>query len=352
MEMSIRSRILALLLLAVSCGSALAAPQDITGVWQGKLQVDPATALTIQFTFAKKADGSYSAVLNSPDNANIKNVAAESVSLKDTALKLQVASLSGSYAGTVKDTSIDGHWQQQGQTLPLVLTRYAQPHLPKAAIDTLTGTWNGPLTTPVGKLTFVFRFKPNATGDLEGTLAVPEQGGREIPMSELAFADNTLTFKIPMVAGDFKATYAHGALNGTWKQGAPGFPASGMPVVLEKGEFKAPAFALKLSNASYVALSGRWEGTLQVKTPQGQEISVPLVLHVETNSEAQYVAYIDSPSQKVTGLPVSEASLDNGKFVLKVAAVGAEYRADLNGKTLTGQWTQGPLNTPLTMTKK
>lgn len=222
----------------------------------------------------------------------------------------------------------------------------------KAALDTLTGTWNGPITTPVGKLTFVLRFKPNAKGEVEGTLAVPEQGGREIPMSDIGFAENALTFKVPLVVGDFKATYANGAFNGTWKQGAPGFPANGMPVVLKKGEFKAPAFALKLSNASYVALSGRWEGTLQVKTPQGQEISVPLVLNVETNNQAQYVAYIDSPSQKVTGLPVSEASLENGKFVLKVAAVGVEYRADLNGKTLTGQWTQGPVNAPLTLTRK
>jgi hypothetical protein len=350
--MSIRSRILALLLLSLACGSALAAPQDIAGVWQGKLQVDPSTALTIQFTFAKKADGTYSAVLNSPDNANIKNVAADSVSLKDAALKLNVASLSGSYSGTVKDASIEGQWQQQGQTLPLLLTRYEQPHLSKAAIDTLTGTWNGPITTRVGKLTFVLRFKPDAKGDLEGTLAVPEQGGREIPMSDLAFADNTLTFKIPMVAGDFKATYASGTLNGTWKQGAPGFPADGMQVVLKKGEYKAPAHPLKLSNAAFVALSGRWEGALQVKTPQGQEISVPLVLNFFTDSNAQYVAYIDSPSQKVTGLPVTDATLDGSKFVLKVAGVGAEYRADLNGKTLTGQWTQGPLNTPLTLTKK
>lgn len=350
--MSIRSRLLALLLMATAGGSALAAPQDIAGVWQGKLQVDPTTALTIQFTFAKNADGSYSAVLSSPDNANIKNVAADSVSFKDAALKLQVASLSGSYSGTVKDTSIDGQWQQQGQTLPLVLTRYEQPHLSKAAIDTLTGTWNGPLATRVGNLTFVLRFKPNAKGELEGTLAVPEQGGREIPMSDLGFADNTLTFKIPMVAGDFKATYASGVLNGTWKQGAPGFPADGMPVVLKKGEYKAPAHPLKLSNAAYVALSGRWEGTMQVKTPKGEELSVPLVLNIETDRNAQYVAYIDSPSQKVTGLPVTDASLEGSKFVLKVAPVGAEYRADLNGKTLTGQWTQGPLNTPLTLTKK
>jgi len=350
--MTTRSRILALLLMTIACGSALAAPPDIAGLWQGKLQVDASTALTIQFTFAKKADGTYSAVLNSPDNANIKNVAADSVALTDTALKLQVASLSGSYSGTVKGASIEGQWSQQGKALPLTLARYEQPHLSKAAVDSLAGTWTGPLTAPFGTLTFVVRFKPNDKGELQGTLAVPEQGGHEIPMSDIAFADNALTFKIPLVNGDYKATYANGALNGTWKQGAPGFPANGFPVVLKKGEYKAPRYALKLSNESYAALSGRWEGTLNVTTPQGKQVSLPLVLRVATDDQAQYVAFIDSPAQKASDIPVTDASLTGGKLVMKVAAIGAEYQADLNGKTLAGNWLQGPTSNPLTLTKK
>jgi hypothetical protein len=64
------------------------------------------------------------------------------------------------------------------------------------------------------------------------------------------------------------------------------------------------------------------------------------------------VAFIDSPSQKAHDIPVSEASLDKGKLVMKVAAVGAEYRADLNGNTLTGQWMQGPVNNALTLTRR
>ena len=33
--------------------------QELAGTWQGKLQVDPKTSMTIQFVFAKKPDGSY-----------------------------------------------------------------------------------------------------------------------------------------------------------------------------------------------------------------------------------------------------------------------------------------------------
>ena len=53
------------------------ASPEIAGVWRGKLQVDPKTSMTIDFTFAGKPDGQYSAVLNSPTGGAIKNVAAK-----------------------------------------------------------------------------------------------------------------------------------------------------------------------------------------------------------------------------------------------------------------------------------
>ncbi len=118
--------------------------QELAGVWQGKLQVDPKTALTIQFTFAKKPDGSYSAVLNSPDNSALKDVPADSVSWKGGALSLKVAALSGAFDGTMQGGTLAGQWQQPGGKLPLVLSPYQKPVLSKAAVDTLTGTWSGP----------------------------------------------------------------------------------------------------------------------------------------------------------------------------------------------------------------
>src|SRR6266700_2238790 len=104
--MKFRSMLLALLMVAPVSGTALAqqaaAAQDVAGTWQGKLQVDPKTAMTIQFVFTKKPDGSYSAVLNSPDSGAIKNMAADSVVWKAGALSVQVAALSGGFDGTLK----------------------------------------------------------------------------------------------------------------------------------------------------------------------------------------------------------------------------------------------------------
>ena len=347
-------------LLLIACGAALAAQQELTGVWQGKLQVDPKTAMTIQFTFAKKPDGSYTAVLDSPDNPGIKNVAANAVSFSDGTLKVAVTALSGSYAGTLKGSSFDGQWTQPGGALPLVLTPYQKPQLSKAAIKTLTGAWNGPLELPGGKLTFVMRFKVDAKGELQGALAVPEQGGQEIPMADIEFADNKLSFKVPQVRGEFTATFANDTFNGSWKQG--GQPPNGLAAVLKRGDVGTPVYPLKLSNEAFVQLSGSWQGTLEPKTPDGKPVTgpdgkavtVPVVLRFESNSQAQYVASLDmgTPPQGAKGIPVSDASLTGGKLVVKVDALRVEFDADLSMKTLSGQWMAGPGKVPLTLTRK
>jgi len=351
-----------LAVLALACGAALAAQQELTGTWQGKLQVDPKTALTIQFTFTKQPDGSYSAVLNSPDNPAMKNVAANAVSFGDGSLKIAVTALSGSYAGTLKGSSFEGQWTQPGSVLPLVLSPYQKPVLSKAAIKTLNGAWNGQLKGPAGSLTMVTRFKVDDKGELVGALAVPEQGGQEIAMSDIEFADNKLSFKVPQAHGEFVATYADGAFNGAWKQFNQ--PPDGVPVVLKRGDVGLPVYPLKLSNADFAKLNGYWAGTLQPKgpdgkpatTPDGKVVSLPIVLRILADSEARYVGFIDSPSQGAKGIPVTEASLAGAKLDVKVASLLADYQADLSGSTLTGQWTQGPpgrqLSNPLNLTRK
>jgi hypothetical protein len=326
--------------------SALA--QELAGTWQGKLQVDPKTAMTIQFVFAKKADGSYSAVLNSPDNDAIKNMAADSVAVKAGAVSVKVAALSGEFDGNLSTGSLSGQWKQPGSTLPLALTPYQKPVMSKASIDGLTGTWTGPLTTPGGTLTFVAKFQLDSKGEMQGSLSVPEQGAT-LPMQSIEFADGKLTFKIPAVNGTYEANLANGAYTGLWRQG--GQPPAGLPVVLKKGEYVAKVIVLKMPTDAFGKVAGTWNGDLHATGPQGP-MTIPVVLRFETNQHADMVAFLDVPIQHAAGIPVNEASLTAGKLVVKVDALHAEYDATLSGNTLTGQWTQGPQSLPMTMTRK
>ena len=317
------------------------AEQELAGSWQGQLAVDASTKLTIRFAFTKKPDGTYSAVLNSPDNGAIKNVAAGAVSWNAGALKVDVPSLSGSYAGTLKDGKFDGKWTQQGQVLALALTPYVPAQMSKADIDTLTGTWVGPLKTPAMTLTFVYRFKVDPKGVLTGVINVPEQGGNELPMSEIEFTNNKLAFKVPMVFGEFTATQANGVLTGAWKQG--GNPPNGLPVVLKKGEYAAQTYALPLDTDAFAALNGKWTGTVG---------PVNVVLRFSMIKSGQIVGYLDSADGRLKDVPVTEASFTAGKLDMKVSTGLAQYTGDLKGKTITGQWKQGPQSIPVTFTRQ
>jgi hypothetical protein len=336
-----------LLLATLACGQAFA-QQDLSGPWQGKLAVDAKTNLTIQFTFAKHPDGTYGVVLDSPDNPAIKNLPASSVSFTAGALKLNVAALSGSYAGTLKDGKLDGKWTQPGGTLPLVLSPYQKAVLSKAAMDTLAGGWHGPVTIPGATLTFVARFKRNDKGEFSGSLSVPEQGGVELPMEDIQFADNMLDFKIPRVQGEYSGSYANGVFTGTWKQA--GAPAP-LAVSLSRGDVAKPVFPLKLSADEFAAVAGKWSGKLS--GPQG---SITIVMRFEVNGGGQYVGFVDSPDQGATGLAIAEASVAAGKLTTRMNAPPAQFAGTISGKTVVGQWTQngpqGPMSTPLTLTRQ
>lgn len=79
----------------------------VSGPWQGKLAVHAKTNISIPFTFAKHPDGRYGAAVDSPDNPAIKNVPASAVSFSAGQLKLNVAALNGSCAGTLKDGKLN-----------------------------------------------------------------------------------------------------------------------------------------------------------------------------------------------------------------------------------------------------
>ncbi len=101
------------------------------------------------------------------------------------------------------------------------------------------------------------------------TLAVPEQGGIEIPMADIEFADSKLSFKIPVVKGLYQGTLANGALTGLWRQGEPPQPPAGFPAVLKKGDYVAKVIALKMPTESFGLISGTWKGDLHVTMPPG-----------------------------------------------------------------------------------
>ena len=157
-----------LVMLTVLATADVMAQQDISGIWQGKLNTGGDATLTVQFIMTREADGSWSAVINSPDMGGIKNIKANAAAFDGSNLKIDVAELSGAYAGVFKDGTFEGNWSQAGSSMALNLSPYEKPIMSQADIDVLLGEWVGKIQIPAGGLTLVFRFAQNDGGHLTG----------------------------------------------------------------------------------------------------------------------------------------------------------------------------------------
>ena len=339
------AKLMATVVLSSAFAGSAVAQQDLSGVWQGKLETAPGQSLTIQFTFTKAADGSYSAVLNSPDTGAIKNAPASAVAVDGGNVKVDVASLSGAYAGTVKDGTIEGTWSQQGTSFPLNLSPYVKPVLSKENIAALTGDWNGKLS--IGNLTLpiVFRFQTNDKGEFVAFLDSPDQGAKDIPVTDVELVDGNLSLRVPAVRGEYKGRMGTDEIVGEWSQGQP------MALTVKKGAYVPEVKKLDLAKEAMDVLEGKWQGKLSFTNPAGKAIELTMVFRFEHAADGTPVGFIQALEQGGNGVPMSEASLKDGKLMVRAAPMGAEFNGQLSGDKVEGQWSQGPMNVPLSLVK-
>ncbi len=325
-----------LILSLLVCSSA-EAQTDLSGIWQGKMEVDQSQKLTIHFIITKLADGSYKVVLNSPDTGAIKDVPASAVSFKDGKLNLEVESLSGSYSGVVVKNTITGEWSQPGGAFPLVLTPYTKPD--QASTKPLLGEWVGKLkVTEDLSYNIVFRYETTKNGKYAAFLDSPDQGAKGIPVTDVLLEGKQVSFKVPAIQGEYAGEFSGKSITGSWKQ--PGFEGA---LDLAKGKFQAPVAKIEISAEDMKELLGKWVGKVGPLT---------LVVRFEQNAAGKNAIFIDSPDQGASGIPVSEAALVDDTLSLTVAAVGGKYSGKLSGNKIDGAWTQLGKDTPLLLTKE
>jgi hypothetical protein len=333
---------LLILLISVLLINNTIASESVTGTWQGKLVPEPGNELIIQFVITQNADGSYSIVLNSPDQGAIKDIKASSVVYDSGKLTMDVTDLSGSYEGVVKDGKIEGNWKQEGTSIPLNLVPYKKPVLTKGDMDNLLGQWHGELKIPTGSYMLVFRFEMKEKGEFQGFLDIPDAGGTGLPVTDIELSDGNLKLKIPAAQLEYKGKLADNDIVGEVILGG----AQSFPVTLKKGEYKAPSYSLNLPKETSDILTGEWHGQLKLPTA---------ILHgsfrFETTKKGEFVGFYELPDQKAK-IPITEANLSDGKLTLKVKVANAEFKGQLKGDELTGEWAQaGMSNIPFSLKK-
>jgi len=314
------------------------AAENITGTWQGKLVIAPETELKIQFNISQNADGSYAVILNSPEEGGIKDVKANSVAFDSGNLKLEVAELSGTYDGVVKDGKIEGTWKQEGTSMPLSLSPYVKPTLTKEDKERLLGPWRFELSQPGGSFKGIYRFEVAQNGEFVGFVDSPDMGVFGVPFSSIEFEENILTVKVESTQAEFKGTMSGDEIVGEFKQ-----RGQQTPVTLKKGPL---VYNLNLAEDDMEKLLGEWNGPLTIPTG-----SLTVVFRFEKTKEGNFVAFHDSPDQGGKDLPVTEAAFSDGKITLKMKGNNAEFNGKLTGDEMVGEWTQRGQSLPLTLKK-
>jgi hypothetical protein len=79
-------------------------------------------------------------------------------------------------------------------------------------------------------------------------------------------------------------------------------------------------------------------------------------MRFEVNRGGQYVGFIDIPEQGAKGIAITEADVTSGKLSAKLNSLGVQFQGPISGKSIVGQWIgqgpQGPVSTPLTLTRE
>lgn len=126
------------------------------------------------------------------------------------------------YAGNVRaDGSVEGVWEQRGQSLPLDFQPVGDAAVPPPAEE----VWAGELNAIVQKLALRFRITRDAAGLRTAWMDSPTQkaGGFR---GDLGIKERTWSFDVPAVRGRFEGTLSDDEqrLEGTWAQGGLSFP--------------------------------------------------------------------------------------------------------------------------------
>ncbi|MGB4704576.1 MAG: serine hydrolase [Candidatus Saccharicenans sp.] len=108
------------------------------------------------------------------------------------------------------------------------VSSFAIPVQKEDPVQKITGHWEGAIELPGMKLEIQVDFKLSAEKKLEGTISIPMQKARDLPLSDLRLEDSEISFAISGVPGNpvFKGKLDEGGkkISGTFSQSGQSFP--------------------------------------------------------------------------------------------------------------------------------
>lgn len=216
----------------------------------------------------------------------------------------------------------------------LCLTAAASTHVAPASQTTAgpAGHWIGTIVGPGLEVEVDLAAKGNVW---RGTMSVPAQGTRGIPLSDLSIKGTAVSFAIKGAPGgaSFSGTLSEDGktISGTFSQGGGSMPLS----LAWKGE---PKFEVAQKSTPIAKdLEGSWTGSLDIK---GTVLRLALNL---ANTPDGATGSIVSLDQGGVEIPVATITQDGSKLKLLVTMISGTFEGEIKSGEIAGTWTQGPL---------
>lgn len=205
-----------------------------------------------------------------------------------------------------------------------------------AAQATLTGKWQGRLEAAPGQsLAIHFDITAAGTGYAVAVTA-PDSGIRNVPATNVKYANDRLTFDVPKLSGGFAGNLRDGTLVGEWSQ-----EGAQLPLTLR------PEAAPTLSKAEIDILRGEWWGKLSTNG-----LNVTVVLRFTPGGGAEPLrAALDVPEQGVKDWEATNVVLEHGHFSVDIPRAMAKVTGTLKGEEIVGHWEQMGNRPALTLKK-
>jgi len=96
--------------------------------------------------------------------------------------------------------------------------------------NSIAGHWEGAIKLPSGDLKISVDFEAAADGKLSAKITIPQQGAKDLPLSDVGLSNGEVTFAIPGVPGDpkFKGKLSADGqkIEGTFSQGGANLPCN------------------------------------------------------------------------------------------------------------------------------
>jgi pimeloyl-ACP methyl ester carboxylesterase len=242
-----------------------AGTKGVAGDWEGTLTLTPQVKLRITFKVAEAGDGKLSGTWSSPDEG-LEGVPFGSIGLDGDDFTFTMKH-GVTYKGK-RDASgreIAGEWTHRGRKYPVTFRLYdpakvpAAPPIPRE----LEGLWEGKLKVNANmELRLVLKVEKDKGGKLKASLASPDQGANNLPISAIDLKGGVLTFESKLLGAKYtgKKSKEGTGFDGQFIQGGVKMPLllkkTDKVSVLSRPQMPRPPFPYRSEDVKYENKAG------------------------------------------------------------------------------------------------